>query len=113
VICTPCKEDRHQECEGGTWCDCQHADRTQFPVRPRRPHPVPREAGHVSDADDRPRRPDTPGALTEDAKILFEARRILEGRFTSGKHDGTARALRSAATELIARSRHPSRQVPS
>lgn len=24
MICTDCRERRHGECRGGTWCDCQH-----------------------------------------------------------------------------------------
>jgi hypothetical protein len=23
-ICAPCKKDNHNECNGGTYCDCQH-----------------------------------------------------------------------------------------
>ena len=24
MVCPPCKDDRHKDCPGGTWCDCQH-----------------------------------------------------------------------------------------
>ncbi|MFC4590400.1 hypothetical protein [Sphaerisporangium corydalis] len=24
MICAECKDDRHDECPGGSWCDCQH-----------------------------------------------------------------------------------------
>ncbi|MEV8632497.1 hypothetical protein AB0395_12645 [Streptosporangium sp. NPDC051023] len=24
MICDRCKEHRHDECRGGSWCDCQH-----------------------------------------------------------------------------------------
>ncbi|GLY81416.1 hypothetical protein [Actinoallomurus iriomotensis] len=24
MICEACRERRHEECRGGTWCDCQH-----------------------------------------------------------------------------------------
>ena len=24
MICVPCRKRRHEECPGGTWCDCQH-----------------------------------------------------------------------------------------
>jgi hypothetical protein len=24
MICEPCRERRHDDCRGGTWCDCQH-----------------------------------------------------------------------------------------
>ncbi|MEV5708421.1 hypothetical protein [Actinoallomurus sp. NPDC052274] len=24
MICEACRERRHDECRGGTWCDCQH-----------------------------------------------------------------------------------------
>ncbi|MEU4695995.1 hypothetical protein [Nonomuraea dietziae] len=26
VICEKCKERLHEECRGGSWCDCQHQD---------------------------------------------------------------------------------------
>ncbi|SEG33594.1 hypothetical protein SAMN05444920_102626 [Nonomuraea solani] len=24
VICESCKDKRHEDCRGGSWCDCQH-----------------------------------------------------------------------------------------
>jgi hypothetical protein len=24
MICLPCRERHHDDCPGGTWCDCQH-----------------------------------------------------------------------------------------
>jgi len=24
MICIPCRKRQHEECPGGTWCDCQH-----------------------------------------------------------------------------------------
>jgi hypothetical protein len=24
MICEACRERRHDDCRGGTWCDCQH-----------------------------------------------------------------------------------------
>jgi hypothetical protein len=24
MICEACRERRHEDCRGGTWCDCQH-----------------------------------------------------------------------------------------
>jgi hypothetical protein len=38
VICDPCKQRQaHQECRGGTWCDCQHREtRTIVTARPKR-----------------------------------------------------------------------------
>ncbi|GII80587.1 hypothetical protein Sru01_55690 [Sphaerisporangium rufum] len=24
MICEDCKDHRHEECQGGSWCDCQH-----------------------------------------------------------------------------------------
>ncbi|HEY2578823.1 MAG TPA: hypothetical protein VGI74_21165 [Streptosporangiaceae bacterium] len=24
MICVPCRERHHEDCPGGTWCDCQH-----------------------------------------------------------------------------------------
>ncbi|WP_263972311.1 hypothetical protein [Spongiactinospora rosea] len=32
MICQKCKERRHDECRGGSWCDCQHQ-----PPRPPEP----------------------------------------------------------------------------
>jgi hypothetical protein len=26
VVCQECKEKRHNNCKGGTWCDCQHRE---------------------------------------------------------------------------------------
>ncbi|SDH41949.1 hypothetical protein [Nonomuraea jiangxiensis] len=24
MICDSCKDKRHEDCRGGSWCDCQH-----------------------------------------------------------------------------------------
>ncbi len=24
MVCVPCRERHHEDCPGGTWCDCQH-----------------------------------------------------------------------------------------
>jgi len=24
MICVACRKQHHEECPGGTWCDCQH-----------------------------------------------------------------------------------------
>ncbi|MEO3813927.1 hypothetical protein ABGB17_33435 [Sphaerisporangium sp. B11E5] len=24
MICEECKDERHEECRDGSWCDCQH-----------------------------------------------------------------------------------------
>ena len=24
MICQACREKRHEDCRGGSWCDCQH-----------------------------------------------------------------------------------------
>jgi hypothetical protein len=35
MICVPCREHHHEECPGGTWCDCQHqppAERAEPPL---------------------------------------------------------------------------------
>ncbi|WP_275956153.1 hypothetical protein [Nonomuraea sediminis] len=24
MICQSCKDSRHEDCRGGSWCDCQH-----------------------------------------------------------------------------------------
>ncbi|MGR6916357.1 unnamed protein product [[Actinomadura] parvosata subsp. kistnae] len=26
VICESCKDKRHEDCRGGSWCDCQHKE---------------------------------------------------------------------------------------
>ncbi len=28
MICKPCRERNHEECPGGTWCDCAHVPGT-------------------------------------------------------------------------------------
>lgn len=28
-VCDPCKHQHHTECNGGTWCDCQHRTTNQ------------------------------------------------------------------------------------
>ncbi|MBB5131054.1 hypothetical protein HNP84_000760 [Thermocatellispora tengchongensis] len=33
MICEKCKDRRHEECKGRSWCDCQHQD----PRRPAEP----------------------------------------------------------------------------
>ncbi|MER6947956.1 hypothetical protein ABT294_28360 [Nonomuraea sp. NPDC000554] len=33
MICESCKDKRHEDCRGGSWCDCQH----QEPERPHEP----------------------------------------------------------------------------
>ncbi|HSK54117.1 MAG TPA: hypothetical protein VK908_02570 [Jiangellales bacterium] len=33
VICQACRERRHSECRGRSWCDCQH-QRPDRPVEP-------------------------------------------------------------------------------
>ncbi|WP_278247234.1 hypothetical protein [Thermostaphylospora chromogena] len=33
MICENCKDRRHEECPGGSWCDCQH----QVEDRPSEP----------------------------------------------------------------------------
>lgn len=69
---------------------------------------------HVHPANVHPINPhdphDTPEALNDDADALHQAARILRERFTTGKHDETAAAVRRAEAELISRARHPSRQ---
>ncbi|MGC5015587.1 hypothetical protein ACLQ2R_32910 [Streptosporangium sp. DT93] len=29
MICENCRERRHEECRGGSWCDCQHQERAR------------------------------------------------------------------------------------
>jgi len=31
MICVPCRKQHHEECPGGTWCDCQHMPRVGQP----------------------------------------------------------------------------------
>jgi hypothetical protein len=26
VICTACRDRRHDDCQGDSWCDCQHKE---------------------------------------------------------------------------------------
>ncbi|WP_275408980.1 hypothetical protein [Sphaerimonospora thailandensis] len=26
MICEACKDRRHEDCRGGSWCDCQHKE---------------------------------------------------------------------------------------
>ncbi|MFC0556374.1 hypothetical protein ACFFHJ_36260 [Planotetraspora thailandica] len=26
MICDSCKDRRHEDCRGGSWCDCQHQE---------------------------------------------------------------------------------------
>ena len=33
VVCLACRKQLHEDCPGGTWCDCQH----QPPDRPAEP----------------------------------------------------------------------------
>ncbi|MDF5757878.1 hypothetical protein [Spongiactinospora sp. TRM90649] len=33
MICDKCKDRRHDECRGGSWCDCQHQERPR-PAEP-------------------------------------------------------------------------------
>jgi len=28
MICVPCRKHHHDDCPGGTWCDCQHQPST-------------------------------------------------------------------------------------
>ncbi|MEU6037440.1 hypothetical protein ABZ801_18735 [Actinomadura sp. NPDC047616] len=33
MICAACREHRHGECRGGSWCDCQHLAAPATPER--------------------------------------------------------------------------------
>ena len=33
MVCQDCQNDHHDLCKGGTWCDCHHKPRDQFPVK--------------------------------------------------------------------------------
>jgi len=36
MICVSCREQRHEDCPGGSWCDCQHQPpQGQPPPEPR------------------------------------------------------------------------------
>jgi len=37
MICQSCRERRHAECRGGSWCDCQHLPPPAAPEGERRP----------------------------------------------------------------------------
>ncbi|WP_165965152.1 hypothetical protein [Actinomadura bangladeshensis] len=47
MICPPCRERRHEECRGGSWCDCQHRPPPATPQERRR-------AGRPAGADGEP-----------------------------------------------------------
>ncbi|HVT68142.1 MAG TPA: hypothetical protein VHF26_10365 [Trebonia sp.] len=32
MICVDCRRRHHQDCRGGTWCDCQHQPPPQAPA---------------------------------------------------------------------------------
>ncbi len=34
MICDPCKVRSHNNCRGGTWCDCQHKVKKEAPPNP-------------------------------------------------------------------------------
>jgi len=34
MICVPCRRRKHEDCPGGTWCDCQH-EQPQPPPEPK------------------------------------------------------------------------------
>jgi len=40
VICVDCRERRHDDCRGGSWCDCQHLP-PQRPTEPATSAPNP------------------------------------------------------------------------
>ncbi|MBO2453110.1 hypothetical protein J4573_38870 [Actinomadura barringtoniae] len=33
MICQSCRDRHHEECRGGSWCDCQHAKDPATPGR--------------------------------------------------------------------------------
>jgi hypothetical protein len=37
VICESCKDKRHEDCRGGSWCDCQHQPVTRPDDAPAEP----------------------------------------------------------------------------
>ncbi|WP_131732616.1 hypothetical protein [Actinomadura formosensis] len=37
MICPACRDHRHEECRGGSWCDCQHRPPPATPEGGRRP----------------------------------------------------------------------------
>jgi hypothetical protein len=39
MICEACRDRRHGDCRGGTWCDCQHqpAENAPAPAEPAEP----------------------------------------------------------------------------
>ena len=32
MICVDCRRRHHQDCPGGTWCDCQHQPPPELPA---------------------------------------------------------------------------------
>jgi hypothetical protein len=39
MICEACRDDRHDDCRGGTWCDCQHLPPEPAPETDENPEP--------------------------------------------------------------------------
>jgi len=35
MVCVSCRRQHHEDCPGGTWCDCQHQPLSALP-QPRR-----------------------------------------------------------------------------
>ncbi|GLW64185.1 hypothetical protein Arub01_24290 [Actinomadura rubrobrunea] len=67
MICAACRDHRHGECRGGSWCDCQHSPSPATPEERRRRDEAPAEApAEAADeaadrADERPPRAAEPG----------------------------------------------------
>jgi hypothetical protein len=51
MICEACRERRHGECRGGTWCDCQHKPPATEPHDDRIAGPADESAGRPDEDD--------------------------------------------------------------
>jgi len=54
VICAACREHRHGECRGGSWCDCQHLAVPATPERRRRDEAADSRDAAAPDRTDAP-----------------------------------------------------------
>lgn len=52
MICSRCRYRRHWECQGDTWCDCQHKGGKAKLVRDKIPQILPDDQFHVADTEE-------------------------------------------------------------
>ncbi|MGH3381532.1 MAG: hypothetical protein ACRDP6_43065 [Actinoallomurus sp.] len=54
MICEACRERRHSECRGGTWCDCQHKPPATEPPTTEPPATEPHDDQSVAEPAEQP-----------------------------------------------------------